>query len=96
VGKGGGELSGARERAVRGREGREEGGEGGKRKWKRKKKTKRKGRERERESEHTPARFAVGGRAWATSSRAAQDGTAARKKRESEVRSAEKGEEKME
>ena len=95
----GGRQRAVRQRAARGREEREEGGEGGKRKWKKKRKKekernrereKEKERERERKSERTPARFAVGGRAWATGSRAARDGTAARKKRGSEVQSAEK------
>ena len=47
-------------------------------------------KEREEKEKRSAAGFAAGGRAWATGSRAARDGTAVRKKRESEVRSVEK------
>ena len=42
-------------------------------------------RKRERELAGNPAAIAMGGRAWATGSRATRDGTAARKKREGTV-----------
>jgi hypothetical protein len=61
------------------REGRE--GKEGKRKWK-KEKEKQKEREKEREMAKIAAVIATGGRAWATGSRAARDGTAVKKKRE--------------
>ena len=52
------------------------------------KKRKRKGGERERKRRDASATTAANGRAWPTGGRSARDGTAARKKRESEVRSA--------
>ena len=84
--------------------GQETGEKEGERRKEKKEKKKRKGKGKkeeeikreEKKEKRSAARFAAGGRAWATSSRAARDGTAARKKRESEVRSAEKGEEKVE
>ena len=54
-----------------------------KEKKKRKGKGKKRRREKERKKEkRSPAGFAAGGRAWATGSRAARDGTTVRKKRE--------------
>jgi hypothetical protein len=80
----GGRQRAARQRAARDREEREEGGRRRLKKMEKEKEKKKKRREieKERKSERTQARFAVGGRAWATGSRAARDGTVARKKRE--------------
>ena len=75
--------AGARVRVAGEQRRREKKGGGRKeRKKEEEKKRKRREIEKERKNERTQARFAVGGRAWATGSRAARDGTVARKKRE--------------
>ena len=84
--------------------GQETGEKEGERRKEKKEKKKRKGKGKkeeeikreEKKEKRSAAGFAAGGRAWATGSRAARDGTAVRKKRESEVRSAEYGGEKGE
>jgi len=60
--------------------GKKKGEEKKKRKGKRKRRRREK-KEREEKEKRSAAGFVAGGRAWATGSRAARDGTAARKKR---------------
>ena len=63
------------------RKGKEERRKKKRRKEKEEEKKRRREKEREEKEKRSAAGFAAGGRAWATGSRAARDGTAARKKR---------------